>query len=82
MAARSLSPDLAIRHHSATMTLALYRARQAVKDAIRRKGEKVSAYPSCDITTMAKAYLAEHRELSRNQSLLLCRCHGQRQSRP
>jgi hypothetical protein len=47
----------------AAVTLALHRARQAVKDALRRKGEKVSAYPSCDITTMAKAYLAEHREL-------------------
>jgi hypothetical protein len=45
------------------MTLALYRARQAVKDAIRRKGEKVSAFAACEITAMAKAYLAEHREL-------------------
>ena len=45
------------------VTLALYRSRQAVKDAIRRKGEKVSAYPACEITAMAKAYLAEHREL-------------------
>jgi hypothetical protein len=45
------------------VTLALYRARQAVKGGLRRKGEKVSAYPSCEITTMAKAYLAEHREL-------------------
>jgi hypothetical protein len=45
------------------VTLALHRARQAVKDAIRRKGEKVSAYSAADITTMARAYLAEHREL-------------------
>ena len=48
---------------SGAVTLALYRARQAVKDAIRRKGEKVSAYPACEIAAMAKAYLAEHREL-------------------
>ncbi|MGE5365888.1 MAG: hypothetical protein ACM3PO_01240 [Betaproteobacteria bacterium] len=47
----------------AAVTLALYRARQAVKDALRRKGEKVSSVPARDITTMAKAYLAEHREL-------------------
>jgi predicted site-specific integrase-resolvase len=33
------------------------------KQTTLRKGEKVSAHPSCDITTMAKAYLAEHREL-------------------
>jgi hypothetical protein len=39
------------------------RARQAVKDAIRRRGEKVSSFPACEITTMAKAYLAEHREV-------------------
>jgi hypothetical protein len=47
----------------AAITLALYRARQAVKDALRRKGEKVSSFPACEITTMAMAYLAEHREL-------------------
>jgi alkylation response protein AidB-like acyl-CoA dehydrogenase len=63
MANSTLSPDLAIRHHSATMTLALMRARQAVKDAIRRKGEKVSSFAACEITAMAKAYLAEHHEL-------------------
>jgi hypothetical protein len=39
------------------------RARQAVKDAIRRRGEKVSSFAACEITTMAKAYFAEHREL-------------------
>jgi hypothetical protein len=64
MATRSLprnNPSFYIA--GAAITLALYGARQAVKDAIRRKGEKVSAHPSCDITTMAKAYLAEHREL-------------------
>jgi hypothetical protein len=48
---------------SAAVTLALYRARQAVKDALRRKGEKVSSFAACEITAMAKAYLAEHREL-------------------
>jgi ATP-dependent helicase YprA (DUF1998 family) len=47
----------------AAITLALYRARQAVKDALRRKGEKVSSFPAYEITTMAMAYLAEHREL-------------------
>jgi DNA invertase Pin-like site-specific DNA recombinase len=47
----------------AAVTLALMRARQAVKDALRRKGEKVSAHSSCEIAAMAKAYLAEHREL-------------------
>jgi hypothetical protein len=47
----------------ATVTLALMRARQAVKDTLRRKGEKVSSFPASEITAMAKAYLAEHREL-------------------
>jgi hypothetical protein len=64
MATRSLSrnnPSFYIA--GAAVTLALYRARQAVKDAIRRKGEKVSAFAACEITAMAKAYLAEHREL-------------------
>ena len=60
----SLSPhDSTFYLASVAVTLALYRSRQAVKDAIRRKGEKVSAYPACEITAMAKAYLAEHREL-------------------
>jgi hypothetical protein len=39
------------------------RATQAVKDTLRRKGEKVSSFPACEIAAMAEAYLAEHREL-------------------
>jgi hypothetical protein len=63
-ATQSLPPNHPSLYISgAAITLALYRARQAVKDALRRKGEKVSSFPACDITTMAKAYLAEHREL-------------------
>ena len=64
MATRSLprnNPSFYIA--GAAITLALYRARQAVKDALRRKGEKVSSVPACEITAMAKVYLAEHREL-------------------
>jgi hypothetical protein len=48
---------------SGAVTLALYRSRQAIKDAIRCKGEKVSSVPACEIAAMAKAYLAEHHEL-------------------
>ena len=60
----SLSPlDPTFYLASGAAALALYRSRQAVKDAIRRKGEKVSAYTAAEITAMAKAYLAEHREL-------------------
>jgi hypothetical protein len=45
---------------SGAVTLALYRARQAIKDAIRRKGEKISANSSCEITTMAKVSDPRH----------------------
>jgi hypothetical protein len=48
---------------SAAVTLALYRSKQIVKDAMCRQGRKVSSVPACEITAMAKAYLAEHREL-------------------
>ena len=59
----SLSPhDPTFYLASGAVTLALYRSRQAVKDAIRRKGEKVSAYPACEITRWPRL-LAEHREL-------------------
>jgi hypothetical protein len=63
-ATRSLSRnDPSFYIAGAAVTLAVYRARQAVKDAIRRKGEKVSSFAACEITAMAKVYLAEHREL-------------------
>ena len=65
----SLSPhDSTFYLASGAVTLALYRSRQAVKDAIRRKGEKVSAYPACEITAMAKASCGASRADSRGQS--------------
>ena len=47
---------------TAAVTLALYRAKQIVKDALRRQGKKVSLVPSCEITQLAKVYLAQHRD--------------------
>jgi hypothetical protein len=63
MATRSLPRNNPSFYIAGAVTLGLMRARQSVKDAIRRRGEKVSAYPSREITAMAKVYLAEHHEL-------------------
>jgi hypothetical protein len=51
----SLSPhNPAFCLASGAVTLALHRAKQAVKDGIRRKGEKVSVYRASEIAAMAK----------------------------
>jgi hypothetical protein len=41
--------------------LARFRARQALKDQLRKQGLKVSHYAARDITAMAREYLSEHR---------------------
>jgi hypothetical protein len=52
---------MTIRITTAPQLLAQIRARQAVKDQLQRKGEKVSHYAAKDITTMANDWLAQHR---------------------
>ena len=39
-----------------------YRAKKQVKELLRRKGEKVSAYSAAEIKVMAEQWGAEHRE--------------------
>jgi hypothetical protein len=66
MASTSLSPNREAermqRYRTAAMTLAMMRSRSAVKDALRRKGEKVSLVPSAEITRMAKVYFVPIRQ--------------------
>jgi hypothetical protein len=48
---------------SAAKVLAQLRARNMVKDSIRRQGYKVSAYKAAQITEWARLYVEEHPEL-------------------
>jgi hypothetical protein len=59
IATNSLSP--AERLKSAVFTLALQRAKTAVKRQLQAKGHKVAHYSARDITMMAQAYLDQHR---------------------
>lgn len=45
---------------TASQTLAMLRARGEVKDAIRRRGEKVTHYSAAQISRMAVSWLALH----------------------
>ena len=49
-----------IRVTSAAKVLAQLRARNMVKDHIRRRGEKLSAYKSAEITSWARLYVEDH----------------------
>jgi hypothetical protein len=51
---------MSIRITTAARMLAEIRARRAVKDQLRRKGEKVRNYAASDLTRMAQSYLALH----------------------
>ena len=51
---------MSIRITTAASALAALRARQHVKDQLRRKGEKVSHYAAHEISRMAQSYLALH----------------------
>jgi hypothetical protein len=51
---------MSIRITTAAAVLAQMRARQAVKDQLRSKGEKVSHYAARDITRLAEGWLALH----------------------
>ncbi len=50
------------RFRSAVRTIALYRAKQAVRDQIRATGEKLAQFSARDITLRAEAFLAQHME--------------------
>ena len=54
-------PRMTIRLTTAAAMLATIRARQAVKDQLRREGLKVSHYAARDITVLAEQWLTEHR---------------------
>jgi len=58
---RSIPQIHSIRITTAAHILAQLRARQAVKDQLRKRGLKVSHYAARDITVMACEYFAEHR---------------------
>jgi hypothetical protein len=66
MATRSLSPKRAAermqRFRSAVMTIAHYRAKQAVKVQIRARGQKIAEYSCRDIALLAEAELERNRE--------------------
>jgi hypothetical protein len=51
----SLSPNLELdrRMRTAAMTLAMMRSKAIVRDALRRKGTKLSLVPLAEITAMA-----------------------------
>ncbi len=54
--------ELEARLRHAVMTLAMMRARNEIKDAIRRQGKKLSLIPSAEINAMARARLAAHHQ--------------------
>ena len=61
---RSIPRIPTTRITTAAHILAEFRARQAVKDQLRKQGLKVSHYAARDITAMACEYLSEHRSES------------------
>ena len=66
MAARSLSAkqvqERLQRHRSAVAVLAMQSARREVKAQIRAQGLKVAHYSAKEISILAEAHLAQHRE--------------------
>jgi hypothetical protein len=66
MATRSLSPKRALekmrQYRAAVMTIAHYRAKQAVKAEIRARGQKIAEFSARDIALLAEAYMAQHRD--------------------
>ena len=47
--------------YRAVMVVSKMRAKQAIKDQIKARGEKISDYYAAQISELADAYLAEHR---------------------
>src|SRR5215467_14469378 len=72
MAARSLSPKQILerlqRHRSAVAVLAMQSARREVKAQIRAQGLKVAHYSAKEISILAEAHLAQHREQLRAEA--------------
>jgi hypothetical protein len=60
-ATASIQQSTTIRITTAAHVLAQLRARQAVKDQLRKRGEKVAHYSARDISVMARDYLLAHR---------------------
>ncbi len=50
------------RFRSAVRTIALYRAKQAVRAELRAKGLKLAEFSARDITLRAEVYMAQHME--------------------
>jgi hypothetical protein len=75
---------MSIRITTAAAVLAQMRARQAVKDQLRRKGEKVSRYARRDLTRLAEGWLALHQAelmpdcIARARSMILSGALGKR----
>ena len=71
-AARSLSPKQILeriqRHRSAVAVLAMQSARREVKAQIRAQGLKVAHYSAKEISILAEAHLAQHREQLRAEA--------------
>jgi hypothetical protein len=65
-AMRSLSPKRAAermqRFNSAVRTIALYRAKKAVQAQIRARGERIADYSCREMSMMAEAHFARHRD--------------------
>jgi hypothetical protein len=58
---RSIAQIATIRITTAAHVLAQLRARDAIKDQLRKQGLKASHYSARDITAMACEYLSQHR---------------------
>ena len=71
-AARSLSPKQILerlqRHRHAVAVLAMPSARREVKAQIRAQGLKVAHYSAKEISILAEAHLAQHREQLRAEA--------------
>ena len=72
MATRSLSAkqvqERLQRHRSAVAVLAMQSARREVKAQIRAQGLKVAHYSAKEISILAEAHLAQHREQLRAEA--------------
>ena len=60
-AASSISQSPTIHITTAAHALSMLRARNAVKEELRKQGLKVSHFAAREITALASQYLAEHR---------------------
>jgi len=59
-----------IRFNCAVKALALYSAKQRVKEQIRARGEKVAHYSCREITALGEEYFASHMEELLAQALV------------